>query len=402
VIKPRRSSEEDRRIILELSKELAAGFGKNAEALDRTGKFSREHYQLAHDAGYMRLTLPKEHNGWGADVYTFCLAQEELAQGCAGTALAINMHLSIQSVLSYLLTPEQKAAVFSEAAGKQITFAGGGTEESSGGNWQSVTASAEKTAGGYVLNGRKKFCSGALAADYFWNFYMLTDLKDSQLPIGSTSFLARRSMPGLSVVETWDSMGMRASGSDDLLLDHVLVPDDALVGRPGLGFAQASKRLYWFLLGEVAVYVGVASAALRETIQYVRRRHAKFQGTQMGPGLETQILVGEMSARLAAARSLLHQTATSFASEEVERTGSTSELLAQAAQTKYFATRTCIEVVDIALQIAGGFGFLKGSPIERHYRDVRGGPFHPPRNVPTALSLAGRHLLGLNLDPNAV
>ncbi len=396
----RHSSQEDRRNILELSKELAAVFGGGAEALDRAGKFSKEHYRIAHDAGYMRLTLPQDYGGWGADVYTFCLAQEELAQGCAGTALAINMHLSIQSVLSYLLNDEQKRAVFSEVVDKKITFAGGGTEESIGGNWQSVTAGAQQTEDGYVLNGRKKFCSGASVADYFWNFYMLADLKDSRLPIGATSFLVHRSAPGLSVVETWDSMGMRASGSDDLLLDQVRVAGGAMVGRPGLGFAQASKRLYWFLLSEVAVYVGVATAAMKETIEYVRRRHSKLQGTKRGPGLETQLLVGEMSARLEAARSLLHRTAQSFAAEEVERTGSTPELLAQAAQTKYFATKTCIEVVDIALQIAGGFGFLKGSPIERHYRDVRGGPFHPPRNTPTALSLVGRQLLGLNLDPS--
>jgi alkylation response protein AidB-like acyl-CoA dehydrogenase len=397
----RRPSQEDHRRILELARELAVVFGKDAAMLDRAGRFSKEHYQIAHDAGYMRLTLPKDHGGWGADVHTFCLAQEELAQGCAGTALAINMHLSIQSVLAYLLSPAQKQSVFSDVVDKKITFAGGGTEESSGGNWQSVTASAQKTTGGYLLNGRKKFCSGASAADYFWNFYMLTDLKDSQLPIGSTSFLVHRSTPGLSVETTWDSMGMRASGSDDLILNQVIAPEDSLIGRPGLSFAQASKRLYWFLLSEVAVYVGVATAALKETVQYIRRRHSKLQGTKMGPGLEAQMLVGEMSARLAAARSLLHQTAATFAADEAERTGSTPELLAQAAQTKYFATRTCIEVVDIALQIAGGFGFLKGSPVERHYRDVRGGPFHPPRNVPTALSLAGRHLLGLNLDPNS-
>jgi len=74
--------------------------------------------------------------------------------------------------------------------------------------------------------------------------------------------------------------------------------------------------------------------------------------------------------------------------------------LARAAMAKYFATTTAIEVTNSALNLSGGFGFLKGSPIERHYRDVRGGPFHPPRNMPTALSLAGRLMLGFNLDPN--
>lgn len=391
---------EGRNQVLDLARGLAHEFGKDAERLDREGSFAAEHYRMAHDAGYMRLTLPQEYGGWGADVHTFCLAQEELAQGCAASALAINMHLAIQCELTYLLTPEQQEAIFSDAVDKRITFAGGGTEAGVGGSWHSVTASARKSDGGYVLNGRKKFCSGAQVADYFLNFYMLDEYRDSHLPIGVTPFLVPRETPGLSVEVTWDSMGMRASGSDDLILDNVSVPDSAMVGRPGRGFAQASTRLYWSLFSETAVYVGVADAALKEIINYVRGRHEKYQGTRIAPTLENQLLIGEMSAKLEAARCFLNETARAFTTESVEKTGYTSKLMAQAAQAKFFTTKTCIEVVDTALQIAGGFGFLKGNPIERQYRDVRGGPFHPPRNVPTALSLIGRHLLGLNLDPN--
>lgn len=399
-MKVRQLTQKERRAVIDLAKELAGIFAQNADGLDRSRTFAAEHYRIAHEKGYMRLTLPREYGGWGADVYTFTLAQEELAQGCAGSALAINMHLAIQSELGYLLTPEQQKQVFSEAAEKKLTFAGGGTEAGIGGSWHSVTANAKRVKDGYILNGRKKFCSGASVADYFWNFYMLDDYKNHRLPIGVTPFLIPRNSSGLSVEQTWDAMGMRASGSDDLILNNVWVPESAVVGKPGRGFAQASARLYWSLFSEVANYLGVATVALRETIEYIRDRHEKYHGTRVAPGLENQLLIGEISAKLEAARTFLHETAKAFTTEDVERTGYTPKLIAQAAQSKFFATKTCIEVVDTMMQIFGGFGFLSEKPIERHYRDVRGGPFHPPRNVPTALSLIGRHLLGINLDPN--
>lgn len=386
--------------ILEMANGLADVFGRNAESLDREGRFSTEHYRLAHAAGYMRLTLPNEYGGLGADPYTFVLAQEALARGCAGSALAICMHLCLQANLSFMLNKEQKDRYLAEAGNRPVTFAGGGTEQETGGSWNSLKASARRVEDGYLLNGRKRFVSGAQSADYFYSFLGMEQSKQTDLVADVCAFIMPRSTPGISVDVTWNSMGMRASGSDDLVLKDVRLPEDALVGRPGLGFQQAAKYLFYFLFGETATYVGVALTALDEAAAYIRKRHQKYAGNRIAPRYEQQLLIGEMTMRLESARAFLHQEARHFSDPDVRRHGYTLKSLARAAMAKHTATRASIWVVDQAMEIFGGFGFLREGPMERHYRDVRGGPFHPPRNLSTALSLAGQYKLGLNLDPN--
>ncbi len=390
----------EQRQILKIAEELAAEFGKNAAALDREGRFPLEHYDQAHEAGYLRLTLPREFGGWGADPYTFCLAQERLAQGCAGTALAMCMHLACQGLLSFLLTPEQQRAIFSDAVERRISFAGGGTEEETGGTWTELAPSARREGDHFILNTTKRFCSGAQRADYFYCFLGMADENREGLIANVSTFLVPRETPGVEVVPVWDSMGMRASGSDNLILRDVTVPESALVGRPGLGFSQASRWVYWFLFGESATYLGVAQSALELAVQHIRSRHAKHAGTKLAPGFDRQLAIGEMTARLETARAFVHQEAMGLSTPERMRRGYTQKSMARAAMAKYVATQTAIWVTDEALQILGGFGFLKEGAMERHYRDVRAGPFHPPRNSPSALALAGHHRLGLNLDPN--
>ncbi len=393
------TSQRERAEILEIAEALAGEFGSRADELDRSGRFAPEFYDRAHEAGFMRLTLPREYGGWGTDPLTFCLAQEKLAQGCAGTALAICMHLSIQANLSFMSNPVQRDALFGDAVAKRTCFAGGGTEMESGGSWNAAGASARRIDGGYVLNARKRFCSGAQRADWFYSFLGVHETDGSELMAEVSAFLVPRETPGARVDATWDSMGMRASGSDDLVYEDCRVPESALVGRPGRGFSQAARWLYWFLLGESATYLGVAEGALETAASHVREKQRKHAGTKLAPGYDRQLSLGEASAWLAAARALLHREAQTYATPEAMRRGYTNASMARAAMAKFSATRAAAAATDCALAIAGGFGYLRGSGFERHYRDVRAGPFHPPRNAPTALALAGRHRLGLDLDP---
>lgn len=382
---------------IHVARELATAFAKNAALLDEEGRFSEAHYALAHDSGYMRLTLPEEHGGWGADPYTLCLAQEELAQGCAGTALAICMHLCVQANLSHSLSETQKRDILGECSSKPVTFAGGGTEAGSGGSWQQLRGSAARVAGGYLLNGRKKFASGARVADYFLTFMGLRGESDDE-PAGTMAFVVPRRSSGLRVDQTWNSMGMRASGSDDVVFENVQLSEGAVVGRPEFGFQYAARWMYYFAFGEAATYVGVAVAALKFATAHVQERHRRYENSPLAPSFDSQLSIGEMLSRLECARAFLHQEAQVFSSPEARAKGYCPKSLARVAMAKYACTTASMWVCDRAMDLVGGFGFLKDSPLERHYRDVRGGPFHPPRNCPTAMAIAGYHQLGIELD----
>lgn len=393
------TTHDERLEILQIAEGLAEEFGERANELDRSGDFATEFYDRAHEAGYMRLTLPREYGGWAADPLTFCLAQEKLAQGCAGTALAICMHLSIQANLSFMLSPERRDALFGDAVANRTCFAGGGTEMDSGGSWNAAGATAQPVEGGYLLNARKRFCSGAQRADWFYSFLGVQSGNDSELIGDVSAFLVPRNTPGVRVDTNWNSLGMRASGSDDLVYENCRVPESALVGRPGRGFSQAARWLYWFLLGESATYLGVAEVALETAAAHVRDKHGKHAGTRLAPGFDRQLKLGEATAWLAASRALLHREAQAYSTPEAMRRGYSPASMARAAMAKVSVTRAAMAATDCALAIAGGFGYLRGSHFERHYRDARGGPFHPPRNAPTALALAGRYRLGFDLDP---
>lgn len=380
-----------------IAKELAAAFGANASELDREGRFSKENYVQAHDAGYMRLTLPKRYGGWGADVYTLCLTQEILAQGCAGTALAICMHLCGQAVLANILSSEQQDAVFGDAVASRVTFAGGGTEEGSGGSWDKVQSRAERTEEGFLLNGRKRFASGCLAATHFFTFLASGQSPDLEFFSPVSAFLVPSDSKGVRIDETWDSMGMRASGSNDIVFENCFVSTSSLVGGEGRGFSLASKYLYWFLFGETATYLGVAKSALDAASDYIRSRHHTHKGTSLAPTSDHQVVIGKMTAKFEGARAFVHQEALRFSGQEGAKNLYAGKSSGRAAMAKYLATETAIEITNDAMQILGGFGYLKKGSMERHYRDVRGGPFHPPRNVPLALRLAGRYTLGMDL-----
>jgi alkylation response protein AidB-like acyl-CoA dehydrogenase len=388
--------DDQQQKLLTMARELAGVYAQRAPERDRTGRFDPEAYELAWKAGYTKLTMAKKYGGYEVDALTGCLCQEELAQGCPATALAMAMHLQIQFQVHRVLTTEQLDALY--GSGQKVLLAGGGTEEGSGGSWSALSATARKADGGWVLNGRKRFMSGALAATHFWVFLGIDgeDQRKNLLPqIGA--FVVPANTKGARIETAWNAMGMRASGSDDLVLEDAFVPDNALAANSRTGFVQASRHFYFALFVEMGTYLGVARAALNRAIESVRERQARFGGTGLAPNFATQVEIGRAFTKLEAARAFIHQEA-----KDHPTTSYTEESRGRAAAAKYFATEMGLEIANTAMDIVGAFGFLKDrDPIERYYRDLRGGPFHPPRNFPTAAAMAGKLALGIDLEPKA-
>jgi alkylation response protein AidB-like acyl-CoA dehydrogenase len=190
---------------------------------------------------------------------------------------------------------------------------------------------------------------------------------------GTVTLAAERGTDGMEIIETWDSLAMRATGSHDIQFTDAFIPDECLIGPEGAGVETGLTALPWYALGIAAVYTGVAGAAFEFTVDYVKQRklHPLPRAIANLPGI--QFGIAEMSVSLEAARALIYKTAGELAR------GATfgDQMLPKVTTAQYFATNAALDVVSKAMQTVGGPSLFRRYPLERHYRDVRAGTLHP-------------------------
>ncbi|MGH2583889.1 MAG: acyl-CoA dehydrogenase family protein [Dehalococcoidia bacterium] len=382
--------------LLALAAALADDFAIRAAEHDRENTFPFENFEAMRREKYLTLTLPDSLGGLGATIKDFALCQERLAQGDGATALAVNMHLFALGAMAERGSFEQQQAqmLIRMAAEQGWVIGGGYTEPEIGGNWGFPATTAEHRPGIYVLNGRKTFTSMAPIINFF---IINATLQSDDGPMIGT-FLVPKGTPGIEVLETWDTMGMRATASHDLLLKDVAVPEQSLVlSRPPGDLDPEATRLFaWFGLSIASVYTGIAIAARDFAVEFAKTRRPSVMPRPIAhlPGI--QFLVAEMDIKLAAARALTLRVADEWrAGRHHDPSG-----LSAVVMPKYVATNSAIEVVNHAMQLVGGVGMFKRHPLERHYRDVRAGTFHPFAND-IAKEVIGKAGLGIpmNDDP---
>jgi alkylation response protein AidB-like acyl-CoA dehydrogenase len=212
--------------VVETARELAEEFRTRAAEYDRSGEFPAENYKRMREKGYLAAAVPQEFGGSGADLLTMARAQEELARGCASTALAVNMHeFQVGSMADgYRGGNKALEGILRRIADEGIVIGSNGAESIVAGAWTTATT-AERQDGNYVVNGRKFFCSQAPGMDILRFF--ARDVETDELLI----IAAARANPGLKVVETWDTTGMRATASHDIIFENMVVPEAAVGGR---------------------------------------------------------------------------------------------------------------------------------------------------------------------------
>jgi acyl-CoA dehydrogenase len=340
-------------------------------AHDRDASFVTEAYAEMADRGYLRLAVPVELGGLGATMRQVMLAEEELASHSGSAALAAAMHLYLTLVQCWRL---RRGAPDAELILRRIAQDGLIMATSGGSDWVCPTTTATEVEGGYRLDGRKTFCTQAPVAGVVSTSAVLGGP-------GPDSVVLHAGVPmttaGVRIVETWDTLGMRGTASHDVVFDGVFVPADKIMGsRPyGVLAGPLLAAAIHFAPVVAAVYLGVARGACTEATR--------------SAGNDAVRAVGEMHARLRVARWALFAAA-----EEIGCDPAADDPTLLAVMTaKRHAVLEAQAVVDTALQIAHGRAFFKTSPLERAYRDVRGGPFHPMPPEAT-LELAGR--LALN------
>lgn len=378
---------------LAIAQSLADQFAQRAAVHDREGTFPFENYADVRAAGLPALIVPEAYGGWGAGLLETLMTMEALAVGDGSTALNVTMHM--QTLGGALEAGGWPSALLEQvcrdAVERGFLINSIATEPELGSpsrGGKPKTRAKPLYEGGtepvaWLINGRKNFASMSPTLDYMIIPAVLDDSSEAV-----ARFLVPSS-PEIEIIETWDAMGMRTTGSHDIILHDVRVPHPYLIASGPTDKAhQKGKANAWFALGVSAVYVGVAVAALQAAARYAKER------TPTALGKPIAELEG-IQRRLGQAEMLIHQAETHlyYAAELWERhPEQRMELGPTIIAAKYTATNNAIDAVDHCMRVVGGSSMTRHLPLERYYRDVRGGLSHP-MNDDQALVLFGQMAL---------
>lgn len=357
------------------AEELAALFAGRATRHDQEGSFPFENFADLHEAGYLKLTVPQEFGGNGLSLYTLVMLQERLAYGDGSTALAVGWHVG--QILHLRTTRKWPEAIFADLCRSVVndgtminTFASEAASGSPSRGGKPETT-AVPTDGGWRITGRKTFSTLSPILDRFVVSAYIPD-EDCM-----DDFLIHRT-DRVTLVETWDTLGMRATGSHDVVLDGVFVDKDMRLSGKGMDDGGG------WLLHIPACYMGIALAARDYALAFARSYCPNHMNEPIAALPSVQHSIGEMEIELRTARSLLYAAADRWDLEKEGRPALKPEL----GLAKYVATNNAIKIVDLAMRIVGAASLSRNRPLERYYRDVRAGLHNPPMDSTVLHTLA--------------
>ena len=331
------------------------------DALDETGEFNWDMHNLMAKYGFMGTKIPVKYGGQGGDSLAYCLMIEEFARVSPVLSIYANTSNSLGAgPLLYCGTEEQKQKYVTPVAKGEKILVFGLTEPGAGSDAGGTQTTAVQDGDYFILNGRKTFISGAPFADYCV-VYAKTD-PTQRGSRGISMFIVDMKLPGVSTGKPEHKMGINGYPTSDVILENVRVHKDDLLGPLHKGFSTAMKTLDGGRLGMAAQALGIAQGAFEEAVKYAKERKqfgqpiAKFQGISF--------MLADMATEIEAARQLIYSTAVRKDADDPE----SSKLC---AMCKLFAGEMCNRVAAKAVQIHGGYGYIKEYKVERFYRDAR-------------------------------
>ncbi|EPY2273317.1 acyl-CoA dehydrogenase family protein [Clostridium sporogenes] len=327
--------------------------------LDQENKFPLESIHKLADMGMMGIPYPKEYGGAGLDVISYAIAVEELSRVDGGTGVVLSAHTSLGSYPIFAYgTEEQKQKYLIPLAKGEKIGAFGLTEENAGSDAGGTETTAVLEGDHYILNGEKIFITNAGEADIYVIFAVTTPNIGIH---GISAFIVEKGFEGFSFGKHYDKMGIRSSATSELILNDVKVPKENLLGKEGHGFKIAMATLDGGRIGIAAQALGIAQGAYENALEYSKER---IQFSK--PICHQQIIafkLADMATKLRAARLLVYSAADMKENHE--------RYSMEAAMAKQYASDVCLEIVNDALQIFGGSGYMKGMEVERAYRDAK-------------------------------
>lgn len=379
-----RNSKES--LVAERAERLASGFALRAAEHDLEGSFPFENFEEMRREGYLKLTVPAEFGGEECSLYEMLLSQERIARGDGSTALAVGWHvglmLHLRSIRSWPSALFERICLDVVNHGTMINSFASEPATGSPSRGGKPQTTAAKTDGGWFINGRKTFSTMSPILN---RFIVTAGVENTDIV---AEFLVEKD-DKVRIEETWNTLGMRATGSHDVILDRVFVPNDHLI----TDIEKTKKRTVaddgaGWLLHIPACYLGIAYAARDFAIRFANSYRPNSLPGPIAELPHIQQQIGRMEEELIIARTFLYSLADRWDREPEGRPALKPDL----GVAKKLATNSAVSIVDIAMRIVGGASLSRNLPLERYYRDVRAGLHNPPMEDSVIRSLAERAL----------
>jgi alkylation response protein AidB-like acyl-CoA dehydrogenase len=364
--------------VAEIAARLAPGFAANAAKADEGDRFVADNYDALKAVGLVEAAVPVELGGRGAEIAELCDMIRIIAGSCGSTGLAFSMHTHQVAIPAWRWRHQKATAVeplLKRIAAEKIVLLSSG-----GSDWIGGSGKAEKVDGGYRITARKVFTSGAEAGDLL----MTGAILDGD-PAKVLHFGVPMKAPEVSIVDTWHTLGMRGTGSNDVVVEGLFIPE--------ANIALARNAGEWHPLFQVistiafpliyAAYLGVAESARDIAIELAKKKPANPHAVSLAGRMDTSLRAAQLAHR--------HMVAT--AEKNAPSAASVNETMISRA----LVAKHAIEAVELAMELAGGAGFYRAAGLERRFRDVQGARFHPLQQGPQA-TYAGSMALGLPVD----
>jgi alkylation response protein AidB-like acyl-CoA dehydrogenase len=329
--------------------------------LDEKEEFPWEIVKISAEAGLMGVSMPEEYEGFGGGILEYCLVAEELSRVCLGIATSVVASgLGAMPILLFG-NPEQRKKYLPDIAKGKRLAAFGLTEADAGSDAGAIRTTATRAADGYVLNGTKQWITNGGEAEIY-SIIAMTDR--SKGPRGASALIVEKGTPGFNFGKKEKKMGIRASATRELVFQDCVVPKENLIGKEGMGFIVTMRTFDRTRPGVGAQGVGLAQGALDEAVRYAREREQfekkiiSFQAVQH--------LLADMATLVEAARALVYSVA-----RYIDQSENPKEISKVSGMAKVFASDVAMKVTTDAVQILGGYGYMRDYPVEKMMRDAK-------------------------------
>ena len=359
----------------EMARTLFREFAENeakplAQETDEEEKFPKETVEKMAKSGFLGIPVPKEYGGQGCDPLTYVMCVEELSKVCGTTGVIVSAHTSlcVDPIQTYG-TEEQKQKYLPDLASGKKLGAFGLTEPGAGtdAQGQQTKAVLDEATNEWVLNGSKCFITNGKEADVYIVIAVTGKIeKRGRMMKEISAFIVEKGTPGFTFGTKEKKMGIRGSSTYELIFTDCRIPKDNLLGQKGKGFNIAMHTLDGGRIGIAAQALGIAEGALEATIAYVKER--KQFGRSIAQFQNTQFQLADMATKVEAAKMLVYKAAMKKAEYQTNPKISYSE---EAAMAKLYAAEVAMEVTTKAVQLHGGYGYIREYDVERMMRDAK-------------------------------